>query len=158
MLRLPRLEPEERAYLQGLGSADVSQALANRLRQRLVATLGGQVAVRASLANLPASMLGGNEPVIRIEPDLALAWLAVRLGGKPGRQRLKPGDETLHEPFRLLVRRALAETVVNLGAEACWPRALRLEATIGGQQGAVDIFWNSDHALAWAHRAIREKP
>jgi hypothetical protein len=158
MLRLPRLEPEERAYLHGLGSEDVFQALAKRLRQRLVATLGAQVAVRGSLADLPEPMLGGNEPVIRIEPDLALAWLAVRLGGKPGRQRLKLGDETLHEPFRLMVRRALAETVVNLGAEAYWPRALGLDVTIGGQQGAVEIFWNSEHALAWAHRAIREKP
>ena len=158
MLRLPRLEPEERAYLQGLGCEDVFQALANRLRQRLVAMLGARVSVRGSLGHPPESMPCSNEPVIRIEPDLALAWLAVRLGGKPGRQRLKPGDETLHEPFRLLVRRALAETVVNLGSEASWPRALRLDVAIGGQQGAVDIFWNSDHALAWAHRAIREKP
>lgn len=158
MLQLPALEPDERAYLQGLQNNGSLQALASRLRQRLVAALGSAVSVSASPGNISEDTLNGEEPEIRIDRELADAWLAVRFGGKPGTPGGWPAAAALLEPFKSLIRQSLAETVVNLGADAAWPPVLGLQVAIGGQQGTVEIFWNGAHALPWARRAIRGKP
>jgi hypothetical protein len=156
MLQLPALDPEERACLQSLLPGSPLAALAERLRKRLIASLGVAVTVWESPSTAAPETISGDEPLIRIEPELAAAWLAVRLGGKCGTAGLQIRDASLAEPFRMLIGRALAETVINLG-KASWPQAMRLRVAIGRQQGVVDIFWNSEHAMPWARRAIRER-
>lgn len=158
MMRLPALDPRERAYLQALQPSTPVRAFANRLRQRLLASLRAAVEVgEAPCDSLRDQAIhAGNEPVILIEAELAAAWLALRLGGKTGSMGGLIKDDTLVAPFRTLIRRTLAESVVNAG-KADWPQAMRLRIALGGRTGSVDIFWNSAHALAWAHRTIREK-
>jgi hypothetical protein len=157
MLQLPALESDELAYLQTLQASGGLQALASRLRQRFVAALGVAVSVSASPGTISGDSLSGDEPEIRIDRALADAWLAVRFGGRPGTPSGQSADAALIGPFKWLIRRALAETVVNLGPDVAWSPALSLQVAIGGQQGTVEIFWNSAHALSWARRAIGGK-
>jgi hypothetical protein len=157
MMPLPALSPEERAYLQSAQPNSALQALAGRLRRHLMVGLGQAAAVGASPASQAPGLLRGSEPVIRISAELAAAWLSVRFGGKPGAESLQLRDDALVDPFRMLIRRALAETVINL-VDAVWPPAIQMQVDIGAQQGVVEIFWNSERAVAWARRTIREKP
>lgn len=156
MMQLPALSPEERACLQRGLAVNALAALAERIRGHLMVSLGEPVAVSEIPGAFAHHLAGGDEPAIRIDPGLAAAWLAMRLGGKPGSACVSIRDEALIEPFRGLIRRALAETAVNLGA-AAWPQAMRLSVAIGPQAGSVEIFWNSARAGSWARRAIREK-
>lgn len=154
MMVLPPLAAEERACLQSRPTDSVLQGFALRLEQRLLASLG----VRASANISPLQDgrdAGEDEPAIRIAPELAGAWLALRLGGKPSGAS-PTGDARLAAPFKALIRRTLAESAVNAGASE-WPQAMRLELSMGGRQGTVEIFWNGARALEWARRAIREK-
>lgn len=156
MMQLPTLSPEEHAYLQSLLPNSALQALAERLRRHLLVSLGQAVSVSASPGSAAPDFLGGDEPVVRIDRVLALAWLSVRFGGKPDAVSLRVKEGALIDPFRMLVRRAMAETVIN-HANAAWPAAVRLHVSIGQQQGDVEILWNSERAMSWARRAIREK-
>ena len=158
MMRLPALDPHERAYLQALQPSTPVRVFACRLRQRLLASLGAAVEVGETPCDpmRDQAMHAGSEPAILIEPELAAAWLALRLGGKAGCTGGLIRDDDLTAPFRLLIRRTLAESVVNAG-KADWPQAMRLRIAMGGRMGAIDIFWNSANAMAWAHRTIREK-
>lgn len=158
MMQLPALSPEERAYLQSAQPSSALQALAQRLRRHLVVSLGQAVTVDVSPGSLNSIHLSGDEPVVRIDRELALSWLCVRFGGKPGTASLQLKDEALIDPFRTLIRRALAETVINLADTVSWPPVMRLHINIGPQQGTVEIFWNNERAVSWARRAIREKP
>ncbi|MEW6133929.1 MAG: hypothetical protein AB1591_12345 [Pseudomonadota bacterium] len=154
MMALSPLAAEERACLQSFLPGGMLHGFARRLEQRLLASLGVQAnAVVSPLRD--GGDTGGDEPVIRIAPELADAWLALRLGGKPSGVSM-PGDERLAVPFKTLIRRTLAESAVNAGKEE-WPQAMRLELFLGGRQGTVEIFWNGARALEWARRAIREK-
>lgn len=157
MMRLPALDPRERAHLQALQPSTPVRAFACRLRQRLLVSLGAAVEVGETPCDSARDQaMHGNEPAIRIEPELAAAWLALRLGAKTGALGGLIKDDTLAAPFRILVRRTLAESVINAGT-VDWPQAMRLRIAMGGRTGSVDIFWNSAHAMAWAHRTIREK-
>lgn len=156
MIRLPELSPEERTYLQSMLPSNDLQALAERLRQGLIVNLGGAVSVSCLPCETVHALPEGNEPVIKIEKELAAAWLAIRYGGKAGVKAWPIHDAGLFSPLTALVRRALAQTVVNLGEGVAWPQSLRLQVRIGPQQGIVEIYWNSDRAVFWAHRAIRE--
>lgn len=157
MMQLPALSPEERAYLHAALPNGALQALSARMRRHLMVSLGEIGAVNAFPGGPMPDILSGDEPVIRIDRDLALAWLSVRLGGKPGMVGSQVREGALIDPFRMLIRRALAETVINLG-DVAWPSAVRLHIGIGPQQGVVEIFWSSPRAMAWARRAIRGKP
>jgi hypothetical protein len=156
MMQLPALSPEERAYLQS-GQPDAAlQALSQRLRRHLMVNLGTAVSVGISQDSPAPELLGGDEPEVRIDHELAHAWLSVRFGGKPGGANSQVKNDVLIDPFRMLIRRALAETVTNFD-EAAWPAAMRLLIKIGPQQGLVEIFWNSQRAASWARRVIRER-
>ncbi len=154
-MRLPALDPRERIWLQARLPGSTLPAFARRLQQRLIASLG----VPVGICELPGGEAQGaaapDEPVIAVQPELAAAWLALRLGGKAG-AGLPLRDGALAAPLRALIRRTLAEAVINSG-ETAWPQAMRLSVAMGGQQGIVEIFWNGAHALAWARRAMREK-
>jgi hypothetical protein len=155
MMQLPALSPEERAYLRSMQPGSALQALAARLRQRLIAQLGVAVTVCESPGTPPQGVHSAEEPIIKIGHELAAAWLSVRLGGKPGTASQPFKDDSLIKPFRMLIARALAESAINLG-EAVWPRTMCLNVSIGSQQGLVEIYWSNAHAVAWARRAIRE--
>lgn len=155
-MRLPELEARERACLQAPMSAAVAQVLAGRLQQHLVASLGVPASVSDTGCGDAQNLHAGAEPAITIAPALAAAWLSLRLGGRPGAKCLPLKDERLARPFRAMVRRALAESVVNSGTGA-WPQQIRLSVVLDGQQGVVEVFWNSAHAMAWARQAVREK-
>ncbi len=155
-MQLPALDPQERAWLQALLPNGAARSFASRLRQRLLASLGVPVSVSESPGVEAQGAPAGNEPMIAIEPELAAAWLALRLGGRPGTGGLALKDDTLAMPFKALIHRALAEAVVNSG-EAAWPQAMRFSVAMGGRQGMVEIFWNGAHAMAWARRTVREK-
>lgn len=157
MMQLPALNPEERAYLQSALPNNPLQALSERLRRHLTVSLGEAVSASASQVGAAPDQLDSDEPVIRVDHVLALAWLSVRFGGKPHTVSSRVKEGALIDPFRMLIRRALAETVIN-NDHAAWPVAMRLQINIGQQQGNVEIFWNSARAMPWAHRAIREKP
>lgn len=155
MMQLPALDAEERAYLQSLLPDSALRAFARRLEQRLLASLG--VAVSASIMPIhDRKQAVADEPAIAIAPELAAAWLNLRLGGGTVTGALPLKDATLAAPLKALIRRALAESAVNAG-EAVWPQAMRLHLSMGGQRGEVEISWNSVLALDWARRAIREK-
>lgn len=156
MMQLPALSPEERACLQSGQPDSALPMLAERLRQRLVASLGVTVFVNGLPGGHAKALPDGSEPVIEIDRELAGAWLAARLGGTANANAWPVRDAALLAPLVALIRRALAETVVNLG-ETAWPQAMRLQVVIGPQPGAVEIFWNSERAMPWAHLTIREK-
>ncbi len=155
-MRLPALDPRERAYLQALSPNSAVRSFASRLRQRLLASLG--VPAEVSEAQGGGAQVGtaGEEPMIAIEPGLAAAWLALRLGGRPGTHERALKDASLSDPLRALVGRALAEAVINSG-EAVWPQSMRLHVALGGRQGIIEIFWNGAQAMGWARRVVREK-
>jgi hypothetical protein len=155
-MRLPELEAGERACLQAPLTATMPQALAGRLQQHLIASLGVPASVSETGCGDAQNLHAGAEPAITIAPELAAAWLALRLGGRTGARCLPIKDEQLAQPFRAMVRRALAESVINSGTGA-WPQLIRLNVALDGQQGAVEIFWNSAHAMAWSRRTVREK-
>lgn len=156
MMLLPALTPEEQACLQALQPDEQLQMFAARLRQRLIASLGAPASVSAGVCGEPRAMPAGDEPVIAIDTDLAAAWLDLRMGGQGGAAGRQMKDSRLADPFKTLIRRALAESVVNAGL-ADWPHAMQLRLDMGGQTGKADIFWNSAHAMDWARRVIREK-
>lgn len=156
MMRLPALESHELAYLRNPQSAVPVLSFAGRLRQRLIASLGVSVGVDDVPVAGAQDYLPGGEPSIAVQPELASAWLVLRLGGKPAGGERAIKDASLADPFKALVRRTLAETVVNAG-EAAWPARIRLCVSLGGKGGNVDIAWNSAHARVWARRTIREK-
>lgn len=156
MMQLPALSPEERACLQSGQPNSALQMLAERLRQRLVASLGVMVSINELPGGHAKALPGGSEPAIEIDQEFAGAWLAVRLGGAAKAGAWQVRDAALLAPLVALVRRALAETVINLG-DAAWPQVMRLQVRIGPQQGAVEISWNSERAMPWARRTIREK-
>lgn len=58
--------------------------------------------------------------------------------------------------MRRLIRRTLAESVVNAG-EPVWPDVLRLRLVLGGREGMIEIVWNGAAAMRWASRTLREK-
>ncbi len=155
MMRLPALDPRERACLQALQPGTPLRAFAHRLQQRLIASLAVPVDVR-EIPCEPAGKPAGDEPVIIIEPQIAAAWLALRLGGKPAASDGPIRDEALVAPFKRLVRRTLAESALNAG-EAVWPQAMRLRIGMGGRQGPIDISWSGAQVADWARRVIREK-
>lgn len=154
-MQLPALDAEERAYLQSLLPNSALHAFARRLEQRLLVSLGVPASVSASPSDGGQEKASDGEPAIRIAPELAAAWLALRLGGRTGEGALPPKDAMLVAPFKALIRRVLAESAVNAGV-ADWPQAMRLRLSMGGQQGTVEIVWNSVCSLAWAQRTIRE--
>lgn len=155
MMHLPALDAEERAYLLSLLPDSALQAFARRLEQRLLVNLGAL----ASISVLPVGdrkPADADEPSIRIAPELAAAWLNLRLGGRAGPAAKPMKDASLAAPLMALIRRVLAESAVNAG-EVDWPQAMRLYISIDGQRGEVEISWDSAHARDWARRAIREK-
>lgn len=156
MMQLPALDAEEKAFLLSLLPDSALQAFARRLEQRLLASLGMPAGVSISPAEAGQDPLVADEPVISIAPALAAAWLGLRLGGRKGTGAPPLKDAGLAAPFKALIRRALAESVVNAGAFD-WPQAMRLYLSMGGQQGTVEIVWDSTRASGWAQRAIREK-
>ena len=156
MMQLPALDPQERAYLQARLPDAPTHTFAFRLRQRLIANLGVPVEVIESTASVVQGLPDRDEPVIEIETGLAASWLNTRLGGRSGVTGAPLKDAMLIESFKRLIRRTLAESVFNSGALA-WPQAMHLVVAMGGRQGAVDIFWNSAHAMAWARRTMGEK-
>lgn len=155
MMRLPRLTPDEQACLHALLPNPAVPAFAARLRQRLAASLGTAAEVRALPGDAAPAPPGG-EPCIAIAPGLAAAWLALRLGGRPGQGDEPPRDARLLKPLRRLIRRTLAESVVNAG-EPVWPDVLRLRLVLGGREGMIEIVWNGAAAMRWASRTLREK-
>lgn len=156
MMQLPALDAEERAYLLSLLPDSALQAFARRLEQRLLASLGMPASVSISPAGGGQDKPIEDEPVIMIAPELAAAWLNLRLGGRTGTGAAPLKDAGLVAPFRALIRRTLAETAVNAGVFD-WPQAMRLDLSMDGQQGTVEIVWNSARAQSWAQRAIRGK-
>ena len=155
MMQLPELNAEERASLQsGLPDAGV-QSLAERLRQGLVVSLGQKVAVSCLPVKAVPGLPEHGEPVISMEPELAAAWLALRYGGKTETGYWPVRDADLLKPFQVLVRRALAHAVINLGDNAAWPRVMRLQIAIGLHQGRLEIIWDGRCAMSWARREIR---
>lgn len=156
MMQLPALSLEERACLQSGQPDSALPMLAERLRQRLVVSLGVAVSVNELPGGHARALPDGSEPMIEIDQELAGAWLAARLGGAANAKAWPVRDAALFAPLVALIRRALAEAVVNLG-DAAWPQAMCLQVRIGPQPGAVEIFWNSERAMPWARRTIREK-
>lgn len=156
MMRLPGLEPHERAYLNTQQQNGPVPSFASRLQQRLTASVGVPVVVReapvAGVADVPA----GDEPAIAIQPELSAAWLALRLGGRPGKVCAALKDHSLAQTFKALIRRTLAESIFNAG-ESVWPNHMRLQMIMADTPGEVDIVWNSVHAWHWARRVIKEK-
>lgn len=157
MIRLPELTQEERAFLQFEQTEGDLQSLAERLRQKLIAVLGQ----KASVSHLPGvpvhGAVDGDEPLIEIEPEFADLWLTVRYGGRVEATAWQVRDKSLLSPLAGMIRRALAETILNSNENATWPQAMRFQISIGRQQGMVNIFWNNVHAMSWAGRVIREK-
>lgn len=157
MIRLQELTKEERAYLQACQPAGDLQALAERLRQHMVARLGGKISVSCLPGRSNHALPENHEPVIEIDQNLAAVWIAVRYGGKAETKIWAVRDAALLSPLVSLIRRALAETVINLGESASWPQSMCLQVSIGTQHGLLEIFWNSGQAMSWARQAIREK-
>lgn len=154
MMQLPELNAEERAALHsGLPDAGL-QSLAERLRQGLVVSLGQKVAVSCLPVKTAPGLSEHGGPVIRMEPELAAAWLAMRYGGKTEAGYWPVRDAALLKPFQILVRRALAHAVINLGDNAAWPQVMCLQITIGLHQGRLEIIWDGRRAMSWARREI----
>lgn len=155
---LPVISPEERTSLQGVPPGNALQALESRLGLRLVSTLGVEVSVFAYPAETSAaSVYGRGEPEIRIDDALAAGWLGARFGGLPGSAKSTARNPALESTLQSLMRRTLAESVINRGAPE-WPSMIRLKISICGHEGHADIIWNGEQALSWARRAIGGKP
>lgn len=156
MMQLPALSPEERTWLLSVPSGAQLPAFAARLRQRLVASLGAPARISANAGNVAQAPPAGDEPVIVIDSDLASAWLDLRMGGRGNGTARSMKDSSLIDPFRALIRRALAESVVNAGP-ADWPQFMQLYMQLGGGMGEAEVFWNSAHAMDWARKILGER-
>ena len=158
MMRLSGLSREELAWLQTLQPCGELHALGERVRQHVVAALGVKVAVSCLPNGVAGRMNDHDEPLIEISPELMDAWVNARYGGgKTQARNAAVHDATFVSPLVALVRRALAQTAINLGEKASWPCTLRLQAVIGKQGGMATISLNSERIHLWARRAIREK-
>jgi hypothetical protein len=153
MLALPELSAEERACLESGLPDEPVLALAQRICLHL-ASQGIRAVILEHSALCTTTLFKGRQPVIRIAPELASAWLNLRFGGKPSAYVGKVDTPALTKPLAQLIQHALAETVINLSERTPWPQAMKIQLHMGLLIGAIDIDWNCDEAWYWAQQTI----
>lgn len=164
MMKLPALSAEERAWIASGLPDDAVQVLAERIRLHLQATFGIRVLVAGCHAVCSLEPFVGSEPAINIDAVLASAWLDLRYGGRPASYVSGAHHLAWNLPLIALVRRALAETVINhgetnhseinYGEHASWPQAMQIQLQTGSLVGTINISWNNKHAWRWARQYI----
>lgn len=173
MMKLPALTETEMACIRavnaGTGFGHGAELLAKRLGQRLRATPGmARQGVLVSavvgatdkppIARLPQTATSRlhHYPLVEVDSALAQAWLDVRYRG---------GLQTRHSPPQVaeywrasllqLIRRALAESVVNQAVLLMWPQFMQLDVRIGPIAGQIRIDWDGQDMRQWAQAWLR---
>lgn len=152
-MKFPALNAEEKAFLAA--ATDEPKILGNlseRVRGRMTACLGVPVRVSGARVIQPANPKMGKAPKIAASREAENAWISARFGGGPvsGRQ-VSAG---LSQSLMRILKRALAESVINLGNGVAWPEAFRLELRIQEQEGAVEFFCEPRHLMGWAKEEL----
>lgn len=164
MMKLPALSAEERVWIASGLPDDAVRVLAERIRLHFQATFGIRMLIVASHAVHPLAPFTGSEPAINIDAVLASAWFDLRYGGRLTGYVGGGHNPAWNIPLIELVRRALAEAVINHdeinhgeihhGEHASWPQAMRIQLQTGSQVGTINISWNSEHARRWSRQHI----
>lgn len=174
MMQLPALSAEERAQIASGWPDDAVRELAERIRLHFQATFGIRMLVVGSHAVCPLEPFTGSEPAINIDAALASAWLDLRYGGRLTGYVGGGHDQAWNVPLIALVRRALAEAVVNHdeinrdginrdginhdginhGEHASWPQAMQIQLQTGSLVGTINISWNSEHVCRWSRQHL----
>lgn len=167
MMKLPALSAEERAQIASGLPDDAVRELAERIRLHFQATFGIRMLVVGSHAVCPLEPFTGSEPAINIDAALASAWLDLRYGGRLTGYVGGGHDPAWNVPLIALVRRALAETVVNHdginhdginhGEHELWPQSMQIQLQTGSLVGTINISWNSGHAWRWSRQYLAAK-
>lgn len=164
MMRLSALSEEERAAIHACDTLPFDEtltqrtdinldstlyALTNRLCQHMRATLGLSVQATGCQAYAPANWSSDQPPAIEITAPLAAIWVHLRYGGRvPDSAGELRGISSMaispvwQQPLLLLIKRALAETVINQGQSACWPQAVQITLQVGTLCGTINIALN----------------
>lgn len=159
MMKLPALSAEERAWIASGLPDDAVLVLAERICLHFQATFGIRMLVAGSHAVHTLEPFTGSEPAINIDAVLASAWLDLRYGGRPTGYVGGGHHPAWNVPLIALVRRALAEAVINYGEanhgeHASWPQAMQIQLQTGSLVGTINISWNSEHAWRWSRQYI----
>lgn len=159
MIKLPALSAEERAWIASGLPDDAVRVLAERICLHLQATFGIRMLIVGNHAVQLIEPFTDSEPQIKIDAALASAWLDLRYGGKLTGYVGSSHDPAWNIPLIELVRRALAETVINHSAinrsdSVRWPQAMRIQLQAGSLVGTINILWNNEQACRWSRQYI----
>lgn len=149
-MRLPALSAEEKAFLSSAGDGiSILNCLAERVGCSLTACLG--VPVQVANARVMQGPDAEMPRVPRVVPsrEMVNAWVNVRFGGHPETGSRQVTD-SLAESLVLILKRALAESVINLGNELVWPAAIGLELNIQNVRCDVECFTDPENLMNWA--------
>lgn len=149
-MKFSALSSEEKAFFASAADEPgILESLSERVRCSMTACLGVPVCVSSARGILPSSSRLGKSPGIMASRELENAWVHTRFGGCPGAvDRQVPAG--LSGSLMRILKRALAESVINLGKEVAWPEAVRLELSIQEQEGAVEFLCEPRHLMNWA--------
>jgi hypothetical protein len=153
-MKFSALSPEEKAFfVSATDEPGILESLSERVRCSMTASLGVPVCVSSARGILPSSSRQGKSPKIMASRELENAWVSVRFGGCPGAadRQVQTG---LSDSLMRTLKRALAESVINLGKEVAWPEAVRLELVIQEQEGAVEFLCEPQHLMNWARAEL----
>lgn len=148
-MKFPALGAEEKAFLASVADEPkILGSLSERARGKMSACLGVPVRVTGARVIQHSSTRTGKALTIAASREAENAWVSARFGGGPvsGRQ----ASTGLSGSLMRILKRALAESVINLGGGIVWPEAVRLEFSIQEQEGAVEFFCEPQHLMRWA--------
>lgn len=153
-MKFSALSPEEKAFFaSATDEPGILESLSERVRCSMTACLGVPVSVSGARVIQPSGSRTGKAPKIVTSRETENAWVSVRFGGCPGAadRQVQTG---LSDSLMRTLKRALAESVINLGKEVAWPEAVRLELVIQEQEGAVEFLCEPQHLMNWARAEL----
>lgn len=153
-MKFSSLSPEEKAFFaSATDEPGILESLSERVRCSMTACLGVPVRISTARVIQPSGSRTGKAPKIVTSRELENAWVSARFGGCPEAmdRQVQTG---LSESLMRTLKRALTESVINLGKEVAWPEAARLEIGIQKQEGAVEFFCEPQHLMSWARAEL----
>ncbi len=143
------LGAEEKVFLASVADErKILGSLSERVRGKMSACLGVPVRVTGARVIQHSSTRTGKALTIAASREAENAWVSARFGGGPVSRR--QASTGLSRSLMRILKRALAESVINLGGGIVWPKAVRLEFRIQEQAGMVEFFCEPQDLMCWA--------
>lgn len=153
-MKFPALDLEEKGFFAAaVDTPEILTTLAERVRGGMIACLGIPVHVSCARMMLPFGQSAGKAPTMAANREAVNVWLSARFGGAP--ETDWQASSALSGSLIRVLKRALAESVINLGNDVVWPEAVRLALCVQAQTGVVDIFLCApQHLMHWARTEL----